>query len=188
MSKYTPHENIYEPQKETDRSKWWPRLIIDERFYLPDINVIDWFFDEYRFLTNYHDYPIMYNGKSYRTTEGAYQAAKAISEEDQENIRLAKTPAKAKKLGQIVQMRSDWEDIKEQVMRDVVWEKFNSSADLTNSLISTGNSYLVEGTVWHDNIWGICIKKDCEKCKDKQGRNLLGKILMETRKRLNERT
>ena len=179
-------ENKFELEKETDRSIWWNRLDIDDRFYNPEYPIIDWFFDEYRYLSNYHIQPIIYNGKSYISTENAYQASKTTLEEAHEDIRLASSPGKSKKLGQLVKLRPDWEEVKEQIMREVVWLKFNADADLANKLISTNNAYLIEGTVWHDNFYGICLKKNCEKCEHKIGKNILGKILMETRKRLKE--
>jgi ribA/ribD-fused uncharacterized protein len=178
--------NKFESDRETDRSKWWNRLELDDRFYSPDIQIIDWFFDDYRYLSNYHIQPIVYNGKSYMTTEHAYQACKATLEEAHENIRLASSPGKAKKLGGLVKLRPDWEDVKEQIMREVVWLKFITDATLTRKLLNTGNAYLIEGTVWHDNTWGICVKKDCKKCSEKRGKNLLGKILMETREELRK--
>lgn len=176
--------NKFEQDKENDRSKWWGRLIIDERFYIPDGPIIDWFFDDYRFLSNYHIQPIVYDGKRYQTTEAAYQAAKTTLEEAKEDIRLASSPGKAKKLGGCVRLRPDWEEIKEQVMRDVVWLKFNADVSLAHKLLDTDNSYLIEGVTWCDCVWGICIKKNCVKCQDKKGKNLLGKILMETRVKL----
>jgi predicted NAD-dependent protein-ADP-ribosyltransferase YbiA (DUF1768 family) len=68
----------------------------------------------------------------------------------------------------------------------VVWLKFNADPTLTRNLLNTGDSYLIESTTWHDNCWGICVKKDCVKCSGKLATNLLGKILMETRKKLKE--
>jgi ribA/ribD-fused uncharacterized protein len=178
--------NRFEQDKEQNRDKWWNRLIIDYRFYYPTVYIIDWFFDEYRFLSNYHLQPIIYDGKLYQTTEAAYQAAKTTLFEAKEDIRLASSPGKAKKLGGCVPIRPDWEEIKEQVMREVVWLKFNADPTLTRNLLNTGDSYLIESTTWHDNCWGICVKKDCVKCSGKLATNLLGKILMETRKKLKE--
>ena len=34
---------------------------------------------------------------------------------------------------------------------------------------------------WHDNVWGNC---ECERCKETEGKNLLGKALMEVRSKL----
>lgn len=37
---------------------------------------------------------------------------------------------------------------------------------------------IVEGNYWHDNYWGNCT---CDKCKNIEGQNKLGKILMKIR-------
>jgi predicted NAD-dependent protein-ADP-ribosyltransferase YbiA (DUF1768 family) len=71
-------------------------------------------------------------------------------------------------------MRSDWNDRKLAVMRDLVGQKFDNPA-LAMKLIATGNELLVEGNSWHDTYWGVCNGK---------GENHLGKILMEVRRML----
>lgn len=178
--------NIYDEQMEPNRDVWINRLVKDDRFWKDSVPIISWFFHEYRFLTNYHLQEISYRGKLYPSTEHAYQAMKAIHEFDHETIRLTKSAGMSKKVAMKIQLRPDWEEVKEGIMREVVWIKFNSNDELKQKLLDTGDSYLIEGTVWHDGIWGICIKKDCQKCKDQPGKNLLGKILMETRQKLRE--
>jgi nicotinamidase-related amidase len=88
----------------------------------------------------------------------------------------------AKRMGRQVTLRSDWEQVKEQVMYDCLVEKFKDE-QLRNLLIATYPSELIEGNTWHDNCWGNCV---CEKCKHINGRNLLGKTLMRVRKELME--
>ena len=39
----------------------------------------------------------------------------------------------------------------------------------------------VKNKEWHDNVWGNC---ECERCKETEGKNLLGKALMEVRSKL----
>ena len=41
---------------------------------------------------------------------------------------------------------------------------------------------LIEGNYWHDNYWGNCL---CPKCKEIEGQNQLGKILMKVRSTLS---
>jgi predicted NAD-dependent protein-ADP-ribosyltransferase YbiA (DUF1768 family) len=48
-------------------------------------------------------------------------------------------------------------------------------------LLDTGDEELVEGTTWHDNIWGNC---SCPKCKNIPGQNRLGKLLMQIREEI----
>jgi predicted NAD-dependent protein-ADP-ribosyltransferase YbiA (DUF1768 family) len=70
----------------------------------------------------------------------------------------------------MVPIRSDWDEVKVEVMRALVRIKF--STDLQPHLLSTGEAELVEGNWWGDQFWGVC---------DGKGENWLGRILMETR-------
>lgn len=62
-------------------------------------------------------------------------------------------------------------------MLDILRAKF-AVPELAEMLESTSDAYLEEGNHWHDNRWGNCI---CEKCRAKEGENLLGEILMRVR-------
>jgi len=171
--------------KESDRSKWWNRLEVDNRFYKEGCPIIDTFAGEYRWLSNFHLTNI-----PPKSTEHYFQAAKARDDEEGLNwkkvIFAVPTPNEAKKLGRKVPLREDWEYIKINVMQVALAKKFLGSYELYQKLIDTKDAYLIEGTVWHDNTWGICYKKDCEKCKDIRGKNLLGTLLMELREILNK--
>ena len=136
---------------------------------------------EYRFLSNFYMHEITYKGKVYASTEHAYQAMKTLDEDWAEAIRLAETPSKAKKKGGLCPLRPDWDEIKDQIMDEVLALKF-ADPELEQSLIDTYQKYLVEGVTWHDNFWGICLKRDCERgCLEKTGKNHLGLALMRLR-------
>ena len=162
---------------------WWKRLDVDPRFYSPEYSVIDNFRLEYDFLSNFFLHPIIYKNKLWQTTEAAFQAMKTDNEDFQEQIRIAKHPAVAKKMGKCVPIRKDWEDVKESIMKEVCTVKF-SEPKMAKALLDTGNAYLIEGTTWHDNLYGICVLKGCWRCESKIGKNILGKILMEIRKEI----
>ena len=132
----------------------------------------------YSFLSNYFDYcPVSYEGLTYRNSEAAYQAAKAVNPEDRKMF-CDVNPGKAKALGKKIQLRPDWDNVKADVMRAVIRAKFTQHPELTNWLIATGYEELVEGNYWHDNFFGDC---RCPACRDNPGLNMLGKILMEER-------
>lgn len=135
----------------------------------------------YRFLSNFHESAVWIEGIKWKTVEHYYQAMKTKDKDIQGKIFYCSTPGKAKRLGAKVELRSDWEEIKEVVMLTGVGEKFKQNSILAKRLINTGDAILVEGNRWHDNIWGNCL---CDKCKNKPGKNLLGKILMDVRKQL----
>jgi len=141
---------------------------------------IQFFEGEFSFLSNFYPSPITLFGITFPTVEHFYQAAKATNEEDTARIAAAETPGQAKRLGRITRLRSDWESIKIDVMRLGLEEKFKDPL-LRLKLLDTGNTPLVEGNFWHDNTWGNC---QCEKCQTILGRNILGKLLMDLRTRL----
>ncbi len=138
---------------------------------------IDKFLDYYYFLSNFYMHPLFYKGKEYRSVEHAYQACKADNEAEHEYIRNLDTAGKAKRAGRNVKMREDWEFIKIELMFDLLKTKFRDK-ELAKQLLETGDDILIEGNYWHDNFWGDCT---CEACKDIEGKNMLGKLLMKVR-------
>lgn len=141
---------------------------------------------KWSFLSNFYDSPIHqeHNGEiiDYPTVEHAFQACKTKNWELRKEIAAAATPGRAKRAGRKLFLREDWEDIKIDVMASLIKGKFQW-ANLREKLLSTGDAYLEEGNTWHDNFWGNC---HCEKCKDIQGQNNLGKILMAERDRIRK--
>lgn len=142
---------------------------------------IDDFRGAYRYLSNFHVADVMYEGVLYPSSEHAYQAAKDLRFETRSRfIDRAVTCGQAKRTGGrngIVTLRADWEDVKEQVMYDIVNDKFMRHFALRTALLNTGDAVLIEGNYWHDNTWGSC---RCTRCGD-AGLNSLGKILMRIR-------
>lgn len=142
--------------------------------------VIDKFIDEEFFLSNFYIHTIIYKGKEYKTVEHAYQASKADNESEHEWIRNMDTPGKAKRNGMKIRLRKDWEEIKENLMLELVRIKF-SDPELAKKLIDTKNYLLIEGNYWHDSEWGSCV---CINCRNKPKLNKLGKILMKVRQEI----
>lgn len=140
--------------------------------------MINDFHGEYYFLSNFSKSPVYWDGELYPTVEHAFQAAKMDSADFRKQIREAKGPNDAKRIGRRGPMRADWEEIKVDVMRQCLMRKFLLNPSLRQQLQSTGNEKLVEGNTWHDNCWGDC---SCPKCASKTGSNHLGKLLMEIR-------
>lgn len=130
---------------------------------------------EYSFLSNFFFCNFVYQNKTWATSEHAFQAAKAQSDEDVERIRVASTPVEAKRLGNIIVRRPDWKERRILIMRSIVLAKFEQNNSLMRKLINTWSMHLEEGNMWHDNFWGNC---HCPQCVEKIGQNHLGKILM----------
>lgn len=103
--------------------------------------------------------------------------------EEQAKIRKLDTPGKAKRAGRKVKMRPDWNKVKEVFMMEALREKFKDK-NFKQSLLSTGDEEIVEWNKWHDNEWGSCI---CIKCRNKTGKNKLGKLLMQLRQEIRSK-
>ena len=128
-------------------------------------------------FSNFARYPIRLRGKTWPTSEHFFQAQKYAGTPREEEIRQAKTPSEAARLGRDrqVRLRRDWESVKDAVMREAVLAKFTQHEDLRELLLSTGDATLVEHTE-NDSYWGDG--------GDGSGRNMLGRILMEVRDEL----
>lgn len=142
------------------------------------MNKITTFRGEYHFLSNFYQHPFTYKGLVYNNAEAAFQAQKCSSDADRIKYTLQKNPVRAKQMGKKEpNLPSNWDEISYDIMFDILRAKF-SVPELAEMLESTGDAYLEEGNHWHDNRWGRCT---CEKCRAKEGKNWLGKILMQVR-------
>lgn len=139
--------------------------------------VIDNFNGNYRFLSNFY-----MGGGCLPSVEHQYQAFKCVKVTDAIWVMSAKTALTAKRRGRKVEIRDDWEDVKLEVMRGLLEEKFED-VDLREALLQTGSAMLIEGNTWHDNYWGDC---SCARCKGRPGTNALGELLRYVRVGLQE--
>ena len=145
---------------------------------------IDSFRNEYFFLSNFYEAPVFYDGIEFRNNEAAFQAQKVAPTQgekpfiDPRREFVGLNPSEAKKLGRRVRLRKDWESVKVGIMKEIVRAKFEQNKDLAEKLIQTGNAILEEGNGWGDRTWGTV---------NGQGKNLLGKILMEVREELKKK-
>ncbi len=130
------------------------------------------FSGEYRFLSNFHEATVSLDGENYPSTEHAFQAAKTMDLEERRRIRMEITPGRAKRLGRKVTLRPDWENVKFDVMLELVRQKFTRHPELAARLLATEHAPLTEGNRWHDTYWGVC---------GGVGENKLGQILVKIR-------
>lgn len=131
------------------------------------------FFGKYHFMSNFHKHePITYDGMAAKTVEHIFQAVKTLDQGSRKIVIQADGPGEAKKLGQKVPLRSDWENVKVDIMLDILRVKFKIPR-LRKKLLDTGDSYLEETNDWGDHFWGAN--------KKGYGKNWLGKCLMKLR-------
>lgn len=128
---------------------------------------------ETAFLSNFYPAVVLLDGVEYPTVEHAYQAAKTLDLEIRKKFLQTSGPGGAKKLGQTIKIRDDWENAKIGIMDDLVRQKFQNRR--LKRLLSNCTGQIVEGNFWGDTFWGVC---------KGQGRNELGKILMKIRDEL----
>lgn len=133
--------------------------------------VINGFFGDFRFLSNFYPAIVIYEGRAYPTLEHAYQAAKTLDEEERKKICYAKTPKDAKALGYKVKLRPDWDKVRVCIMRELLEKKF-SLDEFKRALQMTKGMKLIKRNNWGDVVWGVC---------NGVGENLLGRLLMEIR-------
>jgi len=132
---------------------------------------IDSFSGDFRWLSNFAEAPVVLDGVEYPTTEHAYQAAKTTDCAERDAILRCATPGRAKRMGQEITMRWDWDDVKEAVMLDLTRQKY-TLPEYRKWLLATGDREIVEGNTWGDTFWGVC---------NGVGENKLGRILMQVR-------
>jgi ribA/ribD-fused uncharacterized protein len=132
----------------------------------------------YRFLSNFGPGQVKINALVYPAGEHAYQALKSLDPAVRTRFTApGVTAGQAKRLGQQVALRADWEQQKKRAMLRVVLAKFIQNPELAQQLFATEDAYLKEGNTWHDNYWGAC---RCERHAG-AGLNYLGRILMAVR-------
>ena len=137
-------------------------------------DVIDHFRGEFDWLSNFFTCQVEFEGMNFSNVEAAFQAAKCLDLKERERF-FGLSGGQSKKLGRRVELRSDWEDVKIDIMRQVLKSKFTQNPELGEKLIATGNTELIEGNNWNDRFWGVCRGV---------GKNHLGKLLMEVRAEL----
>jgi ribA/ribD-fused uncharacterized protein len=126
-------------------------------------------------LSNFSPHGFQLDGAYWPTVEHYFQAQKFPSRPVyQQKIRQARSPKDAKTLGRSrkVPLRPDWEEIKDEVMRQALRAKFAANPQLTVILLGTGERELIENAP-SDYYWG------CERTGT--GKNRLGSLLMELR-------
>ena len=103
------------------------------------------FRDEYFFLSNFYPVEIKLDGIVYPNAETAFQAQKTLDVEERRKFSMLKNPVQAKRLGRKVKLRDDWEEVKLDIMTEIVSQKFLQHPHLIEMLLQTGDEELIEG-------------------------------------------
>ena len=134
----------------------------------------------YGCFSNFSAHGFELDGRWWPTSEHYFQAQKFAGTPHVEEVRRAQSPKQAAMRGRsrARPLRADWEQMKDEVMRQGVLRKFETHADLRATLLGTGDEEIVENAPG-DYYWGCGA--------DGSGKNMLGQILMEVRATLRER-
>ena len=108
--------------------------------------MIQEFSGEYRWLSNFWPSPVELEGVVYPSVEHAYQAAKTSP--GQRAPFQYGSPGEAKRLGRKVPIRQEWKNVKVEVMRALVAQKFSPGTQLGKKLAQTGDRLIIEGNTW----------------------------------------
>jgi ribA/ribD-fused uncharacterized protein len=143
-------------------------------------DIIAQFRGPWRFLSNF--WACQVNGGPlepslwFPSAEHAYQSCKSHDRKVWLEFTDPKlTAGEAKRLGQQLVLRPDWNEVKLPIMKQILLAKFDPTVNpqLTRQLLDSGERELIEGNHWGDTFWGVCNGK---------GTNWLGKLLMEVRR------
>ncbi len=131
----------------------------------------------YGVFSNFSPHSFTIDGQPWQTVEHYFQAMKFQGTPGEYAVQLAKSPMEAKTLGndRSRPLRPDWDAMKDDIMRLGVRAKFEQHDDIRAVLLGTEDAYLIEDAP-KDYYWGCGA--------DGNGKNMLGRILMEVREQL----
>jgi len=134
-------------------------------------------------LSNFSAFSLSWPGPDglpirFDTSEAAYHYEKFPGRpEVQYEIRFAISAHEAFKVAERNKAlrRSDWDLVKVDIMRDILWAKALQHEYVSQKLLATGSRELIEDS-WRDDYWGWG--------PNKNGLNMLGKLWMDIRAEL----
>lgn len=132
-------------------------------------------------LSNFSSFEVNVNFKKFPTSEHAYHYRKFSITDPELAERIRKAPS-AHEAFQIAQTfksmrRVDWDDVKANIMKEILIAKVQQHEYVRKKLLSTGDRELIEDS-WRDDVWGWG--------PDQKGQNLLGKMWMEIREEVRQ--
>ena len=111
------------------------------------------FENEFEFLSNFTFCKIILLGIRFPTVEHAFQASKTLLESERIRISQLPTPGQAKRAGRKVNLRNDWEEIKIDIILEILQQKF-AQQPFKKLLLDTGDIEIIEDNNWNDQFWG----------------------------------
>lgn len=96
--------------------------------------------EEYGCFSNFSPHGFELDGLYWPTSEHYFQAQKFVGTPHLEQIRLVKTPKDAAKMGRerTRPLRQDWEQVKDDIMRQAVLSKFQTHTGVQPGYVQNG--------------------------------------------------
>ena len=120
-------------------------------------------------LSNFYEVSLNVKGKQFRSSEAAYQHAKAEAMGDfnaANKIMKARTALNAMRIAEQIETNERWQQRKVQVMESIIHEKVRVCMETRNTLMGSGTKQIIEDTP--NEFWG--------RGKHGQGQNNLGRL------------
>ncbi|KLN54692.1 NADAR family protein [Variovorax paradoxus] len=135
-------------------------------------------------LSNFSSFRLLWEGINFDTSEAAYHWEKFASEDGDPvrnaiALQIIEAPS-AHEAFKIAEQnralrRPDWDDVKVEIMCNILRAKVAQHEYVRRKLLATGDRELVENS-WRDDYWGWGPNRD--------GKNMLGRLWMEIRAHL----
>lgn len=153
----------------------------DEYLNREDDAVVRFFSSPFDPLNNWSAHQVRIWDKLFPTAEHAYQYRKFDLTDDAVASKIFNSPSPwaAYKLATQykAQVRDDWEELKFNIMHEILTNKLAQHKDVQEKLQQTGSRTIIEDSPW-DSYWGCG--------DDGLGENNIGKIWMELRSKLGK--
>lgn len=138
---------------------------------------------DFYMFSNFSAFTLKWKGLKFDTSEAAYHWEKfntgntPIAVSIRDRIINAASAHEAFKIAEVEKSyrRTDWDNVKEDIMYQIIWEKVNQHEYVRRKLLATGDREIVENS-WRDDWWGWGLNRN--------GKNALGKIWMKIRQEL----
>lgn len=164
---------------EVGRARLLDALGLDSH-YEPIGRSLDWLTWRYGESKQYNHGPLsnFYVELDGKTLEHRFATLKTTDFHEKVNILSQPKPGLAKEAGRSVKLRPDWDEIKRDLLWDLLVKKFIANPFAWKYLVATDDAIIREKNTWNDTIWGVNLHNN--------GQNLLGMGLMYVRDVLND--
>jgi ribA/ribD-fused uncharacterized protein len=143
--------------------------------------IVGFYEREFYCFSNFSSFTVKWKGRTWPTSEHAYQAAHFFKTAPKlaEKIYKAKSAHVAYKIAKANANKApgDWHETKASIMEDIVRHKLKQNPYILHKLKQTGKRRIIEDSPF-DDFWGWGKKRN--------GKNALGKIWMKLRKEVTK--